>query len=243
MKLLFSLLMPWLLSGAIAFDASSDSGTVSGASTSTTFSHTTSGSNRTLACALTMRGSNSTPTPTFTYNSVSMTVLSGSLGGGGENNWVQWAFLIAPASWINTVSVSSVPTTPAIWSVFCLSYTGTDQTTVPDAGPANANAMNSNGAFNSTVTVATANSWVLSAAEDDGGALSAGSGYTARDSLAPSYGVAVEDSNGPLGTGSQTAGWQGPAAAWQTVCSAISIRPTGAAAAFAANPTIIVVGP
>lgn len=114
---------------AIAFDACTNSGVISG--TSATFSHTTSGSNRTLIVAVRTLTSNDSVTA-ITYNGVSMTLVnSGKNQTSSNQNMYTYVYcLVNPASGSNTVSITQNVSRNII--AHAVSYTGTKQTSQPD---------------------------------------------------------------------------------------------------------------
>lgn len=160
--------VPSLVVGAIAFGAAANGGT-GGA----TWAHTVSGSNRIIFIAM---GTINTGTPTADYNGVSATQID--VQATGPTNFKQTLFtLAAPATGANNVNISGTGDQGA-----SSSYTGANQTGIPDA-------KNKGSSSNSTLTIATVtvldNCWVVMGGTSESSASSsqsAGAGATSRSS-------------------------------------------------------------
>lgn len=206
---------------AIATDASA---TGSFGASPDTWSHTTSGSDRILFVA----EFNQSSSTSASYNSVAMTSLGGysysSPTGVGS-----LYMLVNPASGANTVSVSCGGNCIGISS----SYSGAKQTDQPDASINTQTSGGSNaGSLTATVSVITANSWLVAGTICEGAALTAGTGATLRQTGA-NPAVALFDSNGGVSTGSQS----------MQVIESPSNKLAMGMVAFAPNATAVTVTP
>lgn len=181
---------------AIAFDAASGANSASNVS-SINWNHTVTGSD-TVLFVMVDTGNNS---PSVTFNGVSMT----SLGTANAGGYYATLFgLLAPASGTHTVVVTLGSGTNAI-SGNSTSYTGMNQSLTPDSS------NTGTGTDGTTLTVSTtvvgANAWLMMGAGGERPTTYvAGSGTTLRDSQvnALPIGSALVDSNGTVGTGSQS---------------------------------------
>lgn len=177
---------------AIATDATA---TGSFGSSPDTWSHTCTGSDRILfVCEFNQSSSTSA-----SYNSVSMTSLGGysysSPTGVGS-----LYMLVAPATGTNTVSVSCGGNCIGVSS----SYTGASQTGQPDAAiNTQTTGAGTGSSLTATVTVTASGSWLVTGTICEGNALTAGTGATLRIT-GSNVAVALFDSNGAPGTGSQS---------------------------------------
>lgn len=106
-------------------------------------------------------------------------------------------------------------------------YKGASQTGVPDSSNTSEDLIAN--PFTISTTVVLPNSWLFSAARDYiSGALTPGTGTTQRGSP---VGLYVGDSNGTVGTGSQSMGWVPNSAGEATFGAIVSFAPAGGAAA------------
>jgi len=169
------------------------------------WTHTTGGSDRYLVIGCKHYADNDITG--VTYNGVAMTQIRGYVAftGGIEDANDQIVFgLVNPASGANTVSVSRA--TSAYDVCDAVSYEGVSQTGQPEATAENT-ISGTNTELTLTVTVATANSWLVAgcASNYNGDSFTAGSGTTEvqENTFLPGL-HALFDSNGALGTGSQS---------------------------------------
>lgn len=132
-----------------------------------------------------------------TYNGVAMTSLGTyTYGLRGGQLW----YLLNPASGANTVSISH---TGAVFTIgVAASYTGVKQSGQPDAA-INTQTTASGTSLTATVTVTATGSWLVTGTITEGNALTAGTGATLRIT-GSNVAVALFDSNGSPGTGSQS---------------------------------------
>lgn len=180
---------------AIAYDTVTDGGY--GASGGKTFSHTCSGSNRILFVS-TFGAVGSDTVTGVTYNGVAMTLVKTLLTPTDGRYLGAWV-LMNPASGANNVviSVSSGDTYG-----MAVSYTGTAQTGQPDSFGFNSNTFTSS--LTTSTNVVASNCWnvYLNRAAYFPPPV-AGTGATLRSANA-TYGQGIFDSNGTVGTGSQS---------------------------------------
>lgn len=128
--LVLMLLLPLQGWAAVAFDAASE-GLSSTSTTSLTISHTTSGSNRALYCAIShIPGDIDITTVTATYNGVSMDTLFSDAATHGSRQTKVFR-LVAPATGANNF-VASWSGSSQLAAV-CASFTGVDQADPDDA--------------------------------------------------------------------------------------------------------------
>lgn len=187
---------------AIAFDSSS-LGPNPPAGAPQTWSHTCSGSDRLLVVgAISL---NDTVTG-VTYNGVSMTFIGKTSYPGSARQGVAMYYLLNPASGTNTISVNGSGNV----SGFATSYTGVQQSSQPDSSatfnPSNATSITM------TTTVVASGCWLVGVQADSVGGETAGAGTTIRQTHP--FGLSISDSNGTVGTGSQSLiiNWSGSAA-------------------------------
>jgi len=194
---------------SIAFDAVS-SGNNGGGSTSVSWSHTTgSGWNRIMIVGVSIR-TTTVSVLSITYGAQSLTFLRADTHPSATIRSELW-YLIAPASGTATVTVTLSGTSKATGG--SCTYTGVAQTSPLDANNGGTGTSNSP---SQSVTVNTANSWLLGHLAISGSSRtvsSEGSGQTQRwDRVTTGGGVASRNrghgsDKGPVGTGSQTMSW------------------------------------
>lgn len=179
----------------IAFDAITD-----GAGSSTSYSHTTSGSDRLLFVTGQSSGTGPTTPSGVTYNGVAMTLLETQVNTlSGSTAWIY--YLINPASGAHTVAI-----TGSILDSCAISYTGCQQSGVPDAIAKQGNTSAAT-LRTGTVTTIADRAWTLLATINDFGDGSASTGSFKRKSSGGG-GFNLFDSNGlktPAGAASMTA--------------------------------------
>lgn len=182
---------------AIAFDSYAV-----GNGSSKTWSHTCSGLSRILIVNILDYDDGYDTVTAVTYNGVSMTKFGTT--GGYASPW----YLINPATGTNTISVTSPGAASAIIAQ-SVSYTGVKQSGFPDS----LIQTNSPGSspYTMTTTVVASNCWLVSFCFFVNGSqyLSMSSNRTDRGQLQTSpasrwYDMLASDSNGTVGTGSQS---------------------------------------
>lgn len=217
---------------AIAFDAESNSGTTGwpAAGTSTlTWSHTCTGSNRILIVGVGLYAQDNIVTTTsgVTYNGVAMTLIN-SISGTADalkQDTSLW-YLINPATGANNIVATSSRAIQYHWGG------GTSYTGVTQSSPIDSSATGQSGATGSTAAtsltvstiVLTNNCWLVGTVFARGGTPAAGTGTTIRSAnAAPSAGGG--DSNAIVSTGSQSLQWTSASGAYPGAIVA-SIKPT-----------------
>lgn len=175
---------------AIALDNSTNGGLVN-PGTSLTYAHTVSGSNRILFVSV--FGDTTDKITGVTYNGVSMTLVGKTVK--SPDRYVYLFYLIAPATGTNNVVVSA-SSSIAICS-HAVSYTGAAQTGQPDSSITGTAATS----LTLTTTVVASNCWLVGAWRTNVTTGTAGTGATQRQG---SNGLYTADSNGVVGTGSQS---------------------------------------
>lgn len=176
---------------AISYDSSAQLETTS---SSPSFNHTCSGSDRILFVYLIMK-STSVGVNSATYNSSNMTLIT-SMQLGSTNTKMFLYYIIAPSTGTNAISFSL--TSSVKLKILSASYTGAKQTSQPDAYGTVNNATTINSETASITTIAN-NCWTIMAGgtEIDGGwDLTAGTG--SHLITATSYSAALFDSNAPI---------------------------------------------
>lgn len=212
---------------AIAFDAVTYA--TGGTGTSLTFSHTTSGTNRILVVNIFQNDNAGDTTTGVTYGGVAMTRVSVVQNTSSPYLSRNYQYiLINPTSGANNVVISNTSNNLEAWA---LSYTGAKQSSQPDAfTTSTGNVQN----FTTTLTTVADNCWtvILGRAGTGGGSVSAGTGTTARGTVAVNE--ISGDSNGALsaGSNSMTLNFSAGAAQWQT--NMLSIAP----ASVNPNPSV-----
>lgn len=187
---------------AIAFDAASQGNRGTTDATSITFAHTCAGSDRILFVSALSNGAGGDIVNSATYNGVACTkVTSLNLTG---NQWMSLWYLIAPATGANNIVIGVSGSSEGLYGMGA-SYTGAKQSGQPDSS----NTGTAIGNLTISTTVVASNCWLFSFARNASAGLpTAGTGTTIRGT-----GVAFEqgDSNGVVGTGSQSMGWNSAA--------------------------------
>ena len=178
---------------AVAFDAYGEN--TSGTSSPTTCNVTVSGSNRLM---ILRTGSVSDTDTAETYNGSSFTLIGKSTYLGTAREGVALYYLIAPATGTNSLSVSHSSSGKRIWGV---NYTGCAQTSPIDSSNADAPGSSATTTV-MTTTVVASGCWLVGGCSTDQGGESAGTNTTQRGTGAG--GSLYLDSNGTVGTGSQS---------------------------------------
>lgn len=187
----------------IAFDAATDGGNNGGASTSLTFSHACSGSDRLLIVIVAGDSFGGADDVTgVTYGGVPMELV-GKRAPAASNRWNYLYLLENPASGANNVVVSASSTHYLLAGA--ASYTGAAQTGQPDASTTN-DGGGSVTSLTTSVTVVAADSWLVCGenAYTGNNPPAAGTGTTRRTFDAPFGGWGLFDSNGAVAAGSRS---------------------------------------
>ena len=211
---------------AIAYDATS--GVATGWTTSDSFSHTCTGSDRLLLVWVFFdRGNGTYTVSSATYNGVSLSQVT-TFGNGAQ--YVELWRLVAPATGANTLALSYNNAGPtAKVAVRAVSYTGVDGTT-----PLGSLSSATGTSKTPTVTLSSASGELVAdfvSPYSAGIDLTVGSGQTSRAEVDNAssgfvcYGVSDE-----AGAASVTMSWSWTSANDSWFIGAIPIKPTGAAA-------------
>lgn len=203
---------------AIAFDAATDGGFTASSSTHT-FSHTCTGSDLGIFVLTFSESSlvHSYDITGITYNSVAMSEVfhQAVLG----DRWMSVWELTGPATGANNVVITSSIVASAIGGV-AASYTGVNQATMVDSS--NSGTASSAGGITVSTTVIASNCWTVMGVRNNVGAASAGAAPSTLR-IGATDGLAWLDSNGTVGTGSQSLEATGTTADWAAII--ISIQP------------------
>lgn len=188
---------PRSASAGIAFDAATDGGNNGGSTSTQSFSHTCSGSNRILFVGIVgdvIPGADDVSS--VTYNGVGMTLVDKYTSATSNARFTYLYMLVAPTTGSNTVAITFA-TTHFIFGG-AVSYTGAKQTGQPDAS-AKSNAGSNVSSWATSVTTVANNSWavLMENGYDANNAPAAGAGSTRR-TFDPAFGGwGLFDSNGP----------------------------------------------
>ena len=163
---------------SIAFDAFSQYDEATPRTTITN-PHTCAGANRFLYVhILTSESSGADIITSMTYNGVTMTRLNSILAATSQRTY--FYYLIAPATGTNNiVTTTTVNSQPSIRGS---SFTGTNQTSFPDASSSNTATGGANLVL--TVTTVADNCWILAGARSNSTAFTAGASTTIRTTAA-----------------------------------------------------------
>jgi hypothetical protein len=206
------------------------SGNNGAGSTSVSWSHTTgSGSNRIMIVGVSIRDT-TVNVSSISYGAQSLAFARADSNAGYVRSEI-W-YLIAPASGTATVTVTLSGTSMATGG--SCTYTGVAQTSPIDA---NAGGTGKSNLPSQSVTVNTANSWLLGHIAVTGSSKtvsSEGSGQTMRWDQVTTGGIATDrnqghgSDKGPVGTGSQTMSW-GLSGAENYAVSVVAFKPASSA--------------
>lgn len=196
--------------------------------------HTTSGSNRYMVIntgASTLLASAQTINSP-TYNSVTATNAQNQVVTGGSRVMCAVAPLANPTVGSNTATanISAVLDGNKQVTLVVTSYTGAQSGSTPDSSGQNTAPTSTTTNFAVSTTVVGSNCWLSGSATEDGGAIAgaatAGSGTTYRGSV--QFNCFGADSNGTVGTGSQSLNWTRTAATpGNIVGTIVSFAPAG----------------
>lgn len=161
---------------------------------------------------------------TITYNGVAGTTVAKT---GTGDRWGYMNILAAPATGSNTLSVSG----PSLKRGWATSYSGTKQTGQPDSSHVD---TGSSATYTAATTVVDSDCWLFTYFNGQGANPTAGTGSTLRGTAYASCGNF--DSNGAVGTGSQSMSFETATGANGMII--ISIAPV-AVAGFNRAPTML----
>jgi hypothetical protein len=200
---------PSVTHAAIAYDNSTTS---TGTGTSVTISNYTVGSSNPLLVVAVANWIQQTDVITgITFNGVAMTLdsnVSGIIQNGNPTKGYYSVYTLTGQSGTGNIVISAsgagITAASGIW---VSSYTGVAQTSFIDAEATNSCTVCGN-QFSWSLTVNTANSWVISGEGDGSGTnIAVASPFTKR--LSPQTYINMADTNGPVSAGSVTATWSG----------------------------------
>ncbi len=207
--------------GVIAFDASSFN-----SCSGTSFSHTITGSSPFLIVFTFGNNAGAETVTGLTYNSVALTQIQSLQDAGVGTGLFQDAevwYLKAPATGANTLAAT------VSGGAFCIlagSYTGVNQTSPIDSfsgamtpPTGNSDPANNAASWSQATTVVAANSWLVGRPWSLSGGEVASTGTTERT------GGHVFDSNGTVGTGSQSLNWTTSGSTMWFGVQTVSIKP------------------
>lgn len=219
--------------GNIAPDADSNS-TYQAASSSYSWNHTCTGSNRYLVVGVSMLSLAQTVTA-LTYNGVAMTFLGAQNSVSGAARVEMWG-LIAPSTGSNTIAVTLSGSIAS--EANATSFTGVDQTT-PTEGFNSAQATNV-GAADATVnvTVSTTQAFVIDQVATDDTAITVGAKQISRNNVTGAGGSGASSTEGPSAPATVTMSWTNVAALATWSIAAVALRPVqsvSAGPAFASH--------
>jgi Concanavalin A-like lectin/glucanases superfamily len=200
-----SITTPGLAVSGIAFDAVSNSGYQSPASTYS-WSHTCTGSNGFLAVDVEILSVPNTTVTGITYNGVALSLIGAQNVVAGTGRVENWG-LVNPATGSNTIAVTLSASVASAGTA--VSYTNVNQSIPTESWNGNYG-INTGTATNSTVNVTTVNNndWVHAAVATS--ATSITSSQTSRNNVTGTLGSGADSDTGPITpAGSQTMTWTG----------------------------------
>jgi hypothetical protein len=184
---------------AIAADATSQSALQSFPNLTVTWSHTCTGADRCLfVTGFGNAGGGGYNISGMTYNGVAMTEIARVQV--PSDRWIGMYYLAAPATGANNIVMTVVdPPAPDAFAGLAASYTGVHQVSPIDSfNTATASATS----ITPSTTVVGSDCWLVMGLKTDGGDPAAGTGTT--DRISNGFGLGHFDSNGTVGTGSQS---------------------------------------
>lgn len=187
---------------AIAYDNSNFGIFTDHASTTDTISLSVgSGSDRILFVTVSIYNGTPTTVSGITYAGVSMTQINTQLF---STNYRQYLFyLVAPATGSNNIVVTYPNSTyQTRTSIAAVSYSGASQTSQPDSYNSATNASTTS--LTATTTVVNSDCWLVTGAMGLRNNLAGGTGTTLRTATNATVSAWIFDSNGTVGTGSQS---------------------------------------
>lgn len=194
---------------AIAFDTSAALTRVTG--TSLTQSYTNNGD-----LLVVQAGTVGDLISGVTYNGVSMTQLT-KVQNANLGSWIYMFYLIAPATGANNIVISH--TGVGLIEGNAASYSGTNQSSFPDSSNTNRGTGTS---FSTSTTVVASNCWLVGFLDNDNTATTGTSNWTKRQEQTD-FVLTLADSNGTVGTGSQTqSGTIGGSANWGMITASFA---------------------
>lgn len=206
---------------AIALDTSTY-GSFVNPGTSLTWSHTVTGSNPVLLIGAIGDGTFDDLT-SIAFNGVTSAIVQ--KGQGTADRWMYLYVLAAPATGAHNIVITGGN---HYWTGFATSYTGVDQSTPIDSSAVVTTAGATS--ITTSTTVVASNCWLAGGGRSAGANVTAGTGTTNRAQETDFHSGGMYDSNGTVGTGSQSLQitWTGSSPGTFIVAS---LAPSGGAAA------------
>ena len=215
---------------AIARDSAGTGITATGLATSITRAHTTSGSDRFLLASCETATITTDNITNVRYNGVTffpnLVGLAQYTNGGDANQYLYYQIAPSTGASYNCVFDCS---TADVFRCYTASYTGVDQTTPIDTSVTSTTDTVSGVDKTLTITVTASDCWAHLASSNNFGTPTAGTNATLLNTATAGPGYGVFDSNGTIGTGSYSMGWQVASAIGQGSIL-VAFKPAGAAA-------------
>jgi hypothetical protein len=169
-----------------------------------------------------------------TWNGVSMTKIGSSVQVPGDR-WMSLWWIANPAS-STTISFTG----GAFWRSFNFYYTGASQVGQPDSS--NTGTVSNSLGITVATTVVAANCWTIIFQKDNAGGITYTTTVGVMRANADGGGIAISDSNGTVGTGSQSTTLLGTDATAEHGAIAISISPAGGGGGASPTPLRMLMG-
>lgn len=217
---------------AIAFDAADGNNNAFASVTTVNITHVSTGSNLLMVLnggTLASTNGNSVTHTSFTYNSVSST--NAQTQAGNQSKVSLW-YLVAPTTGSHTATFTIATTLTGSGNeitAIVTTYTGCAQTGQPDSSNKNS-VVSSVNPFPVTTTVVASNCWLSGGALDENtfnGSTTPGTGTHYQSAI--QFNQQVADSNGTVGTGSQSLNWGESTGGSHVIGAVMSIAPAAAA--------------
>ena len=208
----------------IQFDSASNSG-YQAASSSYSWSHTCSGSNRFLSVDIAVLSVLGTTVTGITYNSIALSFLGSKTSGTGSDRIETWG-LIAPATGSNTIAVTLSASVAS--SGVAVSYTGVHQTS-PTEGFNSNEGTNGGSPADATVDITSVanNCWIHAAVATNDTTITAN--QTTRNNVSGALGSGADEDFGPqTPAGTKTMSYTNVGALAPWAIAGYALRPTAA---------------
>lgn len=207
---------------AIAYDAT-DAGLFDNSGTATVFTlaHTCTGTNLMLAVGFYKDHTTPATVSSFTYNSSNLTLAKEEVSTNLFDEYLYYILGPSTGTHNEVLTLSNaIPGNSKQLGMMGTSYTGVKQSGQPDSTAGNTQA--SEASLTVTTTVVAANCWLVGHANNDEGVMTGLSTGTSRGSAGNSW---FGDSNGTVGTGSQSLVWSKSASTQYDTGVMMSIAP------------------
>lgn len=201
---------------AIALDATAGSTAVN--NTTISWNHVVSGSDRILWAAHVINSASDLDTSCVFNTTETMSLAAKFLNVPESINYTYLYYLVAPST--GTHAIVCTTSSSILQEGSSVSYTGAKQTGQPDS--TNTGGSGAATSFTLSTTVVATNCWLVGVLRDNGAGPSAGTGTTLRVTFGTFAAIQV-DSNGTVGTGSQSLqATVGVAAAWSGIVASMA---------------------